>query len=87
MFLGRRQRKSIIGRCWDGVEKELGGDFVSLQFFDIKTRLGRCWAGFEFLVRRWCGDGVEKMLSREDVSSCFLEKNIFQESAKQGIRF
>ena len=27
------------------------------------------------------------MLSREDVSSCFLEKNIFQESAKQGARF
>ena len=67
--------------------KELGGVYVSLQFFDIKTRLGRCWAGFEFLVRRWCWDGVEKVRSRVGVSSCFLEKNIFQESAKQGIRF
>ena len=27
------------------------------------------------------------MLSREDVSSCFLEKNIFKEGAKQGVRF
>ena len=48
-FLVRRRR---VRRYW----KVLGGVYVSLQFFDIKTRLGRCGERFSFLFRFYWED-------------------------------
>ena len=39
--------------------------------------MGRCWEGLEFLVRRWCGDGVEKVRGKVFVSVWVWRKDGF----------
>ena len=48
-FFGRLEEEK---QYW----KVLGGVYVSLQFFDIKTRLGRCGERFSFLFRFYWED-------------------------------
>ena len=58
---GERGKKDIIWKCVGEGERFSSGSCG-------QARLGRCWEGLEFLVRRWCGDGVEKVLGGGGVS-------------------
>lgn len=64
VFLREGRLRKVLGRVgvsWQAVEekqywKVLGGVYVSLQFFDIKTRLERCGERFSFLFRFYWED-------------------------------